>query len=538
MTLLRRLGILSLRRIASCIPCAALVLGACVSLPDDYPRSESRALPDTGDTRLGRAIAPLADAHPGLSGVHPLVRGTDAFVARLVLAAGADRSLDVQYYIWRSDITGRILLDHLLSAADRGVRVRLLLDDLGTAADDVHLLFLDEHPNIEVRVFNPIAARGARGLGMLVDFGRVNRRMHNKSLTADNQVTIVGGRNIGDEYFEASSGLDFGDLDVVAVGPVVQQVSDSFDQYWNSVSAIPVAVLASATLTKGQIEGGRALLREYSDSQRSSAYAEALRDSALAGDLKGGTLNLYWCKAETLYDDPAKVTESPDEQRTHMLPRLGRITGSTQHELLVVSPYFVPGKAGVEYFRALRSRGVQVTVLTNSLAATDVSAVHAGYSRYRRPLLEAGVELYEMKPGARRPENEGQRKGGSGSGLRGSSRASLHAKVFAFDRKSVFVGSLNLDPRSVQLNTEIGVVFESPELATVVAEEFISAFSRSAYCLELVAGDARSGDSRKRLEWVERQDNGEVRYRSEPQAGAWRRLGVWFMSWLPIESQL
>ncbi|MGH8767367.1 MAG: phospholipase D family protein [Burkholderiales bacterium] len=516
----------------------ALVLGACASLPVDYPREESRSLQDTGDTRLGRAVAPLVDVHPGLSGVHPLVRGTDAFVARLVLAAGAERSLDVQYYIWRNDATGRVLLDHLVRAADRGVRVRLLIDDLGTAADDVQLLLLDEHPNIEVRLFNPIAARRARGLGALAEFARVNRRMHNKSFTADNQVTIVGGRNIGDEYFEARPDQDFADLDVMAVGPVVQQVSDSFDQYWNSESAYPIAALVSGKVTSEQIERGRAALKQYSDSQRSSAYAEALRNSALARDLHAGALGLYWCRAETLYDDPAKVTESPEDRRTHLLPRLGRITEVTQHELLLVSPYFVPGKAGVEYFRGLHSRGVQVTVLTNSLAATDVSAVYAGYSRYRRPLLEAGVALYEVKPTARRADKEAKREGGPGSGLPGSSRASLHAKVFNFDRKAVFVGSLNLDPRSAALNTEIGLVFESPELATLMAEEFIAAFSRSAYRLELVSGDPRSSDSRKKLEWVEREDDGEVRYDAEPQVGAWRRLGVWFMSWLPIESQL
>ena len=517
---------------------ATVVFGACASLTVDYPREEVHALRNTGDTRLGRAITPLADANPGLSGVHPLVRGTDAFVARLVLAAAADRSLDVQYYIWRNDTTGRLLLDYLLRAADRGVRVRLMIDDLGTAANDVHLLLLDEHPAIEVRLFNPIASRSARALGTLVDFGRVNRRMHNKSFTADNQATIVGGRNIGDEYFEASSGLDFGDLDVVAVGPVVQQVSDSFDLYWNSESVYPISALTSATVSDEQVEHGRTSLTEHSDSQRGSAYAELLRDSALARDLHAGALGLYWCKAEALFDDPVKVTESPENQRTHLLPRLRPITEATHNELLLVSPYFVPGKAGVQYFRGLRSRGVKVTVLTNSLAATDVSAVHAGYSRYRRPLLEAGVTLYEVKPSARRGGDESTRKSGSGSGLGRSSRASLHAKVFTFDRRMVFVGSLNLDPRSVALNTEIGLVFESPELANVVAEELVAAFSRSAYRLELVAGGDGSGDSREKLEWIERQDNGEVRYNSEPQAGAWRRLGVWFMSWLPIESQL
>ena len=228
-----------------------LALAGCVSLPTDYPRTASQALTDTADTRLGRGIAPITARHPGESGIHLLQRGTDAFVARLVLAEAADRSLDVQYYIWHADITGKLLADGLLRAAERGVRVRVLLDDLGTAPNDHTLLALDRHPDIEVRLFNPVAARGARGLGTLLEFGRVNRRMHNKSFTADNQATIVGGRNIGDEYFEARPDLDFGDLDALAVGPVVRQVSASFDRFWNSPASVPITALTTDCLTFG-----------------------------------------------------------------------------------------------------------------------------------------------------------------------------------------------------------------------------------------------------------------------------------------------
>jgi putative cardiolipin synthase len=491
---------------------------------------------DTDGTRLGRMASQQAAAHPGLSGAYPLARGQDAFLARLALAETAERSLDVQYYIWRSDSTGRILLNHLVHAAQRGVRVRLLIDDLGTAPNDAHLLLIDGNSNIEVRLFNPIASRSARMFGTLVDFGRVNRRMHNKSFTADGQASIVGGRNVGDEYFEAASDMDFADMDVLAIGPVVKQVSGSFDLYWNSPAAIPIAALASKRVSDKDMSRARAALAEFGASQRAGAYADALRNSKLAQNLRTGALTFSWGKAEALYDDPAKITQSPQDQSTHLLPKLAKITDTTQSELLIISPYFIPGKAGVEYFRRMRERGVRVVVLTNSLAATDVSAVHAGYSRYRRDLLESGVELYEIKATARRPGEE-RARGGSGPGLGGSSRASLHAKVFIFDRRTLFVGSLNLDPRSVSLNTEIGLVFEVPELAAHGATQLMAAVSGATYRLALVPPQA-DGISARRIEWIELENGQEVRHDTEPQAGIWRRLGVWFMSWLPIESQL
>jgi putative cardiolipin synthase len=524
----------SLRRLAAGATALFLLgVASCTSLPDT-PRVQSHVLTDTDETRLGRAVATQTAAHPGLSGAYPLASGMDAFVARLVLAEAAQRSLDVQYYIWHNDVTGRLLLEHLLRAADRGVRVRLLIDDLGTNANDEHLLLIDAHPNIEVRLFNPIATRNARLFGMVADFGRVNRRMHNKSFIADGQAAIVGGRNIGDEYFEAKSDLDFADLDVLAVGPVVRQVSDAFDLYWNTPAAIPITALASKQTSEEQLKSGRAALADYGESQRASTYAEALRNSSLAKDLQAGEMAFFWCGAEALYDDPEKITQAPEDQSTHLLPRLGKITNSIQSELLIISPYFIPGKEGVEYFSRMRERGVRVVVLTNSLAATDVAAVHAGYSRYRKALLEAGVELYEVKSTARRPDDDKKR---GGSGMAGSSRASLHAKVFSFDRKALFVGSLNLDPRSIALNTEIGLLFESPEMASQAAAQFLAAVSASAYRLELVPVEAAAGASRH-IEWIEKGNGPEVRFDTEPNAGIWRRFGVWFLSWLPIESQL
>ena len=516
---------------------AALALSACASLPTDYPRTASSAIQDTDQTVLGRGIAPLTAAHPGQSGLYPLQYGMEAFVARLVLAEAAEKSLDVQYYIWHGDQTGRLLAERLLRAADRGVRVRLLLDDLGTAADDAQLLALDAHPNLEVRLFNPVALRSARTLGMLVDFKRINRRMHNKSFTADNQATIVGGRNVGDEYFEAQSDLDFGDLDVMAVGPVVREVSDAFDLYWNSSAVYPVTALASKRPTAESLAQGRRALAAHADSMNDSPYAEALRQSRLADELRAGKVPLLWGRAWLVHDDPAKIEADPGDAATALLPRLKPVVEQTQSELLVVSPYFVPGKAGVEWFKSLRARGLKVSILTNSLASSDVGAVHAGYARYREALLRAGVELYEVKPGASvraKDKDEASRK----AGVPGSSRASLHAKTFAFDRRTVFIGSLNLDPRSVKLNTEIGVVFESPELGQIFSARRARTLEGNAWRLELKPPASRPESPPSRIEWVAQEDGREVRLTSEPEVSAWRRFGVWFLSLLPIEEQL
>ena len=509
-----------------------LALTGCLSLPTDYPRKDTQAFTDTLDTRLGRGLAPLTEAHPGESGVHPLERGTDAFVARLVLAEAADRSLDVQYYIWHNDTTGRLLATWLMRAADRGVRVRVLLDDLGTAPNDRNLLALDHHPNIEVRLFNPVAARGARSLGTVFDFKRVNRRMHNKSFTADNKAAILGGRNVGDEYFQAHQDVEFIDFDVMAVGPVVQEVSASFDRFWNSPASVPITALTSDRASDTALVEARSNLQAFTETQRDGAYVNALRESGLTRQLLGGDVEVQWGRATIVDDDPAKVSTDPSERATHLLPKLAPLVAATSRELLLVSPYFVPGKGGVKWFRALRDRGVRVTVLTNSLAANDVTAVHAGYRRYREDLLKAGVELWEVKPTARsagRTKTDERR--GSGAGLAGSSHASLHAKTFAFDRRVLFVGSLNLDPRSAVLNTEIGLLIDNPELTSALVARLERRLPELAYRVRFRAG---SDD----LEWVSFENGAEMRYTRDPLASTWRRFSSWFLSWMPIESQL
>jgi putative cardiolipin synthase len=482
-----------------------IALAGCASLPPLTEREHSSALADTSATRLGRSLeAPLA-ANPGRSAIHALSSARDAFAARVVLAEAADRSLDVQYYIWRADITGALLCDALWRAADRGVRVRLLLDDNSTRGLDETIAALDAHPNIEVRLFNPYANRGFRLGELAADFSRLNRRMHNKSFTADNQATIVGGRNVGDEYFGAETPVEFADLDVLAAGPAVREVSASFDAYWNSESAYPAAGLLGSTEQKTPW----AAVREHPEAAK---YLEAVRATPLLRELLTGTVALEWAQARVVSDDPSKVLHPPERTELHLLPRLEAAVGAPQRQLDLVSPYFVPTKDGTAALVAMAARGVAVRVLTNSLAATDVAPVHAGYAKYREPLLRGGVKLYELKPTTK------EKSGAPG----GSSDASLHAKTFAVDRSRLFVGSFNFDPRSARLNTEMGIVIESPRLAAQLSDTLDRGLPGGAYEVRL-AGDA--------LEWSE----GETRHASEPGAGWLQRLWIGLLSLLPIE---
>jgi putative cardiolipin synthase len=506
---------------------ATLLLAGCASLPEDIERAESHAIRDTETTRLAQVRQSILKGHPGESAFLPLPSGVDALLARIVLAEAAQRTLDAQYYIWHNDLTGRHFAYALLRAADRGVRVRVLIDDVGAKANDDVLLALDAHPNIEIRLFNPVANRSFRNLGMLGDFSRTNRRMHNKAFIADNQAAILGGRNIGDEYFEAGE-VAFNDLDVLTFGPGVGAVSDAFDEFWNAPPSIPVAALLGRKADASRLDALRADLAAFIEAERESPYVKNARPR-LDRMLAAGTEGFSWGKAHVLHDDPAKVARDRADTRGRLLPQFSQLGIGIDREILIVSPYFIPGDAGVAWLRGLVARGVRVTVLTNSLAATDVAAVHAGYQRYRGALLEGGVHLYELKPHAVRDARPKGDKGGFGS-----SRASLHAKTFFFDRRAVFIGSLNLDQRSIALNTEIGVVCESAALAESLAAGLEAKLDTIAWRLERDV----DASGRARITWVEKGAQGEKRLEDEPEVGAWRRFSVWFLGLLPIESQL
>jgi putative cardiolipin synthase len=507
-------------------------LGGCGTLPQQVERHPSQAILDTAQTHLGVAVAPELAMHPGMSGFHPLGSGPDAFVARVALVRAAERTLDVQYYALHIDKIGDTLLKELLAAADRGVRVRMLLDDLNNSGSDDILAAVGSHPNVEVRLFNPFVHRHARWLDYLSDFRRINRRMHNKSITADSQISVVGGRNIGDEYFAASTEVSFNDFDVIAIGPVVAEVSAEFDEYWNSGVVYPLSALkiggASAAANLPEV---RRKLTERVQTLSTTPYAAALQATDLARSLEQHNLSLYWGTATLIADQPSKVTLPPEDTSTHAIPKLRQVLDQSTRELILVSPYFVPGKSGERWLKDQVHRGVQVKILTNSFAATDVRTVHSGYSRYRKDLLRAGIELYELKPSlnkASERSSEEHHKSGK------SARSSLHAKVYESDGHRLFVGSMNLDPRSASLNTEMGLVIDSEALGADVRDLLLSRLPDAAYRVNLDT----SADPKGRLVWVTREDGQEVRYDSEPDVSSWDHFLQVLQRALPIEKQL
>jgi putative cardiolipin synthase len=507
---------------------ALLLMGGCATLPDNFERPASHAYTDTDDTRLGKARHDKQLAHPGQSGFLLLANGLDAFVARAVLANRAERSIDVQYFMLHGDLIGRLFIEQLLIAADRGVRVRLLVDDIALGGRDLDAAMLDSHPNIEVRIFNPFSRKTSRISQFVTRLGSVTRRMHNKSFTVDNQAAILGGRNIGNEYFEADPEVAFGDLDVLVIGPVVRDVSDSFDLYWNSEWAYPALVLKGKPPTPEETRLARQELSEFVVQQADSAYLQALGESDLANEIRRGEVSYSWGKAEVIYDQPEKIVHDFSKRELHLASKLSPYLEETREEMIIFTPYFVPGKKGTASLIQLSERGVRVRILTNSLASTNHSIVHSGYAKYRKRLLRAGVELYEMN----KKYSDKDRKDEKGE--HGSSEAVLHAKSFVLDREKVFIGSLNLDPRAIYHNTEIGVVLKSSEIANEMGDWFDQNIEQVAFRLELHTNENGS----EKILW-HGMENGEERiYSVEPHTGFCLRFGIGCISFLPIESQL
>ena len=507
-------------------------------LPPLEPRSPSHMLTDTGGTPLGSGARAAAAAHPGLTGVHPLNDGRSAFAARALLARAATRSLDVQYYIWNDDLSGSLLLHEMRAAADRGVRIRMLLDDNGVAGLDARLAAIDEHPNVEVRLFNPFVVRSPKMIGYLADFQRLNRRMHNKSFTADNQVTIIGGRNIGDEYFGVQDDGLFADLDVLAVGPAVTDVSRDFDRYWASASAYPAASILPAVPPE-RIEEIATAAAAAARAPAAQAYLEAVRSLPIVDQVRAGTLAFEWAPVRMVSDDPAKALGQAGSEGL-LTAKLAEILGAPKSELALVSGYFVPTQAGEHAFVGLAREGVAVSILANAYETTDVAIVHAGYAGRRKALLRGGVRLFEMRKlgpaatdrrdfslvGSGSRQGNGRGIGGPGSVAR-SSASTLHAKTFAVDRQRMFVGSFNFDPRSMHLNTELGFVIDSPALAAALPNSFATEIPLRAYEVRLTdAGD---------LVWIERHRDRTIRHTVEPGTTWLQRLLVRVLSYLPIE---
>ncbi|GBH25346.1 phospholipase D family protein [Burkholderia vietnamiensis] len=515
------------------VVCARLPLVACATHPPatSLERSVSHALPADAATPLRTALAAPEAAHPGQSGFRLLADGATALQMRIALARAATKTLDMQYYIATEDTTGKLLLAAALYAADRGVRVRMLVDDLNFRDIDRVMAALNTHGNIEIRVFNPF---GASQYGMVERtanfFTRLDsftRRMHNKAMIADNQLAIVGGRNPGDEYFSASPTLQFRDLDVPAAGPVTNDISKSFDDYWASASSYPLRVLNHQRFDPKDLDAVRDELREHWRNNADPYNAKPLNATPLARQIARDELELVWAPAEFKVDAPDKIAQPTDTYVSPPMQRLADLTRGARTEFLAFSPYFVPHDAGVKILGDTAARGVRVAIVTNSLAATDAVAVQAGYAPYRVPLLQRGVELYEFKS---QPEQPPARLFGS------RSRASLHAKAYVIDRQIVVIGSLNLDPRSAHLNTELALVIHSPQLAQQAAAIF-------AHVTQPDQGDRvtlapQPGGGPPALEWTGTDGGQTTTYHVDPHAGLLRNVMTGVFMLLPVDDQL
>jgi putative cardiolipin synthase len=518
---------------------AVLVAGCAAAVRLDVPRVPSQAFDQPMSTALGRAYAPLLTAQ-GMSAFRLLVSGPEAFAARGALAESAQRSLDLQYYIVAHDASATALLEAAMRAARRGVRVRLLVDDLNVGDHELHLASLAAVPNVEVRVFNPFARRGTLGLSQLLewlgDTDRLNRRMHNKLWVADGAVAVMGGRNLGDAYFNVSPDRDFADLDVLVAGPVVADMGRSFDRYWNSEAAVPIASFNGPAQAPAGLQKALDEMAARTLHFRDSEYVGALRRAAFGALVRTGQAPMVAAPAQLLDDLPpdagagagadADAGAGAGRPDSAIFTQLRRSIEGAQSEVILVSPYLVPGTLGVQVLCGVARRGVRVRVLTNSLASTDVPLVHAGYARYRPQLLACGVSLHELRPGA-----AGDRTPRLGL----SSGASLHSKAVIVDGEAVFIGSMNLDPRSRLLNTEVALLARSRELGEQLRGLFDEAVTpNQAFRVELdVAGDAAAA-----LHWDAVENGKPARYTREPLASEWRRWMVRLLGAIAPEEYL
>ena len=507
-----------------------LFASACSSLRHDYVKPPSYVVTAEASTPLMHYVQSETRRHPGLSGFRTLIDNKDALTTRIALVDRASRSIDLQYYIFDNDATGRLLALHLLQAGERSVRVRILLDDINLDNQDALLDALDASPQIEVRVFNPLRTRNpswlSRAAQFILEARRLNRRMHNKSFVVDNAVAVVGGRNIGDAYFDAGNTTNFRDMDVISIGPVVAQASDAFDAYWNSDAAYPVAALRSRHRKHPELgKVHSTLLQEAHAPAAPAAVQQAESDDEGISKL---VRVMFWGRATLIADEPEKVDpDNKDPDVFRLSPTIDALIGHAGSEVLLVSPYFVPGNAGSRYLGGLARRGVHVDVLTNSLASSDEIAAHAAYSRRRVAMLKDGVGLYELRPQSASPPatTYGQSRG-----------TSLHAKMGVVDRRYVIVGSMNLDPRSKQYNTETGILIDCPPFAEDLARFFADA-TAPANAYHLVLENGSRGDP-EHVVWLASDDGKPRRFDREPDSNAGRRLQMLLYRLLPIENLL
>ena len=524
---------------------ASAVLSGCAGLPPgaDFPKGASVAFAHPEDTRLGREFANAAHEHGEYSAFRVISAGVDGFRVRMQMIDAAQRTLDLQYYIFRGDETGRMLTDHLQHAADRGVRIRVLVDDGDTVAGDEQILRLLASPSVEVRIFNPSAYRGysrlRRSLEFLFNAPRLNYRMHNKLLVVDNALALIGGRNIGNQYFQVDPQSQFADDDVFTAGPIVGRLSGTFDEFWNSDLAIPAKAFKrtsppdTGTVARTEHQGASRQSRVKPPTAPAIDYASLLKTGEPFAGIVSGRLPLVWSHAKVAYDSPDKKQVSGGALPGRLIAQavLDSIR-EVQSEFLLVTPYFIPSPDELQLLKDLRRRQARVRILTNSLESNTEIAAQAGYDHYRVPLLEEGVELYEVRSLLGSVRGSGQTAKVSRYG-----NYALHGKMYVFDRQKLFMGSMNYDQRSKRINTEIGLIIDSSELAQQTARRFEAMVKPDdCYIVGLISTGGPGKSSR--LVWRTEEEGRMVEYTREPARSGWQRLELKLLAILPLDREL
>lgn len=495
------------------------LLSACASVPFDYPREQSEAIPSSPETAIGDFAADWGVKHGDKAGLVGLSSGIDALGARLRMLELAQESIDAQYFILKKDRAGALFAGGLLTAADRGVRVRLLIDDIFSPGVDEAFTLLSTHPNIEVRLFNPLPRQSFRYLGYLADFSRANRRMHNKSFTVDNSMSIVGGRNIGEEYFEINQDVKFDDYEVLVVGSVVEDISAGFDSFWNSELSVPMEAF-EVEVDTAELGRWRVKIKQTMAEENQGMYQTAL-NSKLLQELRLRERVPTVADTSLFTDLPDKLqSDIGDREQAILAVELSRRFRAATDEIVIVTPYYIPQAAGAEMIEELLAKGIRVVIVTNSLASTNHIAVHSGYARYRKRLLQAGAEFYEVRVDVTLEENAWGHQ---------PEAVTLHSKATIIDRETIFIGSLNFDPRSIFINTEMGLFVESGEAGAAFMQDITDELPRMTWQVDL--------DEKGKLRWTYDHDGEHIVTSKEP-ASFWRRFQVGFYRMLPIESQL
>jgi cardiolipin synthase C len=506
-------------------------VGGCASAPPGagYPRIASTALTDPETTKVGRQFAAAATEHGDKTSSYRIISvGVDGFLLRMEMINSAERTLDLQYYIFHSDESGRLLTDALVRAADRGVRVRLLVDEAEAVPGDAQLLAISGRPNIEIRIFNPFAYRGEnrfiKSTEYLFHHSRLDYRMHNKLLVADNAMALMGGRNIGDQYFQIDPESQFADDDVFVGGPVVRDLSKTFDEYWNSALSVPAEALHATHPHASKQKPGTDKVDNAGFDYRSKLDS----GEPLAGIL-AGRLRLTWAHAQV-------VCDSPEKGKSAHSPRVGSLmyqpvaqaVAEAQTELLMVSPYVIPSKDELNLLKDRLAHQVKIRILTNSLESAPELSAHSGYMHHRTELLKDGAEFYEV-----RSRLGNSRGSGESTKISRYGNYALHAKLFVLDRRRLFIGSMNLDQRSRRLNTEVGLIIDSAELAQETAKRFEAmTLPENSYAVVLPAQNSTQ------LVWRTVEKGATIEYKKEPARHAWQRAEVKFLSLLPLDHEL